>query len=160
MSPEPELSLLEACQRQFIENYLAGDILQKMDRASMNVSLEVRSPYLATAVSEFALSLPVAASFQGMTGKRILRTVAAKYLDDKTINRRKHGFALPVASLLRDELREIAESVLLDRANPMYEYIHHDQTRDLWSQHTSNLHDHGKSLWALLWLAAFFRKQF
>ncbi len=126
----------------------------------MHVSLEVRSPYLATAVSDFALSLPVAASFQGMTGKRILRTVAAKYLDDKTINRRKHGFALPVASLLRDELREIAESVLLDGANPMYEYIHHDQTRQLWSQHASNRHDHGKSLWALLWLAAFFRNQF
>jgi asparagine synthase (glutamine-hydrolysing) len=160
LQSDPGLSLLEQCQRQFIESYLAGDILQKMDRASMNVSLEVRSPFLAAAVSEFALSLPVEASFQGVTGKRILRTVAESYLGSATINRRKHGFALPVASLLRGDLRELSEAILLDASNPMYEHISRQGVRDVWQQHVAQRRDHGKSLWTLLWLAAFFRNHF
>lgn len=126
----------------------------------MNVSLEVRSPFLAAAVSEFALSLPVEASFQGVTGKRILRTVAESYLGSATINRRKHGFALPVASLLRGDLRELSEAILLDASNPMYEHISRQGVRDVWQQHVAQRRDHGKSLWTLLWLAAFFRNHF
>ena len=155
-----ELSLLEQCQRQFIEEYLAGDILQKMDRASMYVSLEVRSPFLAAAVADYALSLPVNVSFKGSTGKRVLREVASRYLPPQTITRKKHGFALPVAALLRSDLRELAESTLLDSANPMYEYVAYDTVSSLWSQHASVKRNHGKSLWALLMMAAFFRNQF
>lgn len=160
LDSNPELTPLQQCQRHFLESYLAGDILQKIDRASMHVSLEVRSPFLSNAVSEFALSLPVEASFQGMTGKRILRSVAANYLSDETVNRRKHGFPLPVSDLLRGDLRDLAESVLLDAANPMYEHVRQTVVREIWQQHVERRRDHGKSLWTLLWLAAFFRNQF
>jgi asparagine synthase (glutamine-hydrolysing) len=151
------LSLLEQCQRQFIESYLAGNILQKVDRASMYSSLEVRSPFLSAAVSEFALSLPVELSFAAGQGKRILRDVAQRYLPEQTISRKKHGFALPVAALLRSDLRDLAEPILLDTSNSMYEHLDFATVNSLWVEHTSNKRNHGKSLWALLMMAAFFR---
>jgi asparagine synthase (glutamine-hydrolysing) len=151
------LSLLEQCQRQFIESYLAGDILQKMDRASMYSSLEVRSPFLSAAVSEFALSLPVELSFEAGQGKRILRDVAQRYLPAQTISRKKHGFALPVAALLRSDLRDLAEPILLDTSNSMYEHLDFATVNSLWAEHTSKKRNHGKSLWALLMMAVFFR---
>jgi asparagine synthase (glutamine-hydrolysing) len=131
-----------------------------MDRASMTVSLEVRSPFLSSAVADYALSLPVELSIKGMTGKRVLREVASRYLPEQTITRKKHGFALPVAALLRSDLRELGESTLLDSANPMYEYIDFDAVSSLWSQHANKQRNHGKSLWALLMMAAFFSNQF
>ena len=157
---EADLSLLEQCQRQFISAYLADDILQKMDRASMYASLEVRNPYLSTAVSDYALSLPTQALFKGMTGKRVLRGLANTYLQEHTITRRKHGFGLPVSALLRSDLRALADSVLVDASNPMYQYIRFETVDGWWAEHTSNKCDHGKALWALLMLAGFFRNQF
>ena len=126
----------------------------------MYASLEVRSPFLAAAVADYALSLPVNVSFRGSTGKRVLRDVASRYLPPQTITRKKHGFALPVAALLRNDLRELGESTLLDSANPMYEYVAYDTVSSLWSQHANVKRNHGKSLWALLMMAAFFRNQF
>lgn len=157
---EADLSLLEQCQRQFISAYLADDILQKMDRASMYASLEVRNPYLSSAVSDYALSLPTQTLFKGMTGKLILRSLAGTYLQEHTVTRRKHGFGLPVSALMRSDLRELAESVLLDASNSMYQYIKFEAVKGLWADHTGNTRDHGKALWALLMLAGFFRNQF
>ena len=156
----PGQPVVEEFQQHFIDRYLAGDILQKMDRAAMKVSLEVRSPYLANAVSDFALSLPVSALQKGGQGKRILRDVARSYLPDQIIDRRKHGFALPVSALLRTDLRDGAEAVLLDSSNGMYELVRDDVVRRWWSQHLAGDADHGKALLALLMMAAFFRNQF
>jgi asparagine synthase (glutamine-hydrolysing) len=155
-----ELSLIEQCQQHFINYYLANDILQKMDRASMYVSLEVRSPYLSAAVAEYALSLPVSALHKGMTGKRILRDVARSYLPEQTVSRKKHGFALPVSALLRSDLRDLAQSTLLDSSNEMYACVDFATVNDWWSQHMAGKRDHGKALWSLMMLAAFFRNQF
>ncbi|NIL94513.1 MAG: asparagine synthase (glutamine-hydrolyzing) [Woeseiaceae bacterium] len=154
------LPVIEEFQQHFIDRYLAGDILQKMDRASMAVSLEVRSPYLANAVSDFALSLPVDALLRGATGKRILRDVARSYLPDEIIDRRKHGFALPVSALLRSDLRDVAEATLLDSSNRMYELVSHGVVQNWWSEHLSGDRDNGKALLALLMMAAFFRNHF
>jgi len=153
-------SLKEACQYQFINSYLSGDILQKMDRASMNASLEVRSPYLSNAVSDFALSLPVRAHHRGMTGKRILKKVAGRYLPERTVARRKHGFALPVSAMLRSSLKQVAASTLLDASNPLYECVHFEVVQDLWDQHMAQKRDNGKALLSLLMMAAFYRNQF
>jgi asparagine synthase (glutamine-hydrolysing) len=155
-----DLSLLSQCQHQFLNGYLANDILQKMDRASMYNSLEVRSPYLSTQVADFALSLPTHFLLKGMTSKYVLREIGGRYLPEQTIERRKHGFGLPVSALLRSDLRELAESVLLDSSNPMYQHIDFEPVSGWWSQHTRKKRDHGKALWCLLMMAAFFRNQF
>ena len=160
LSTSGELSLIEQCQQHFINAYLAGDILQKIDRASMYVSLEVRSPFLSSSVAEYALSLPVQALHKGMTGKRILRQVAGSYLPKQTVTRRKHGFALPVAALLRSDLRDLAQAMLLDSSNAMYRHIDFEIVNGWWAQHMARKRDHGKALWSLLMMAAFFHNQF
>jgi len=154
------LPLLESCQQHFIRAYLAHDILTKMDRASMYASLEVRSPFLSNAVSDYAMSLPVNLLLRGGKGKYILGEVAQQYLPAPTIARKKHGFALPVSALLRTDLRDLAKTILLDRANPMYEHIEYDVVQSWWTRHVDAGRDHGKSLWALLMLAAFYRNHF
>ncbi len=158
--PSDGLSLLERWQRQFLRGYLAGDILQKMDRASMYHSLEVRSPYLSRGVADHALALPLAALLKGSTGKRPLRALAGRYLPAAIIERRKHGFALPVSALLRSDLREMVQALLLDESNPMYDHLDFPAVAAWWAQHCDQERDHGKGLWALAMLAAFFRNQF
>jgi asparagine synthase (glutamine-hydrolysing) len=152
-------SLLDQCQQHFIDAYLAHNILTKMDRASMYVSLEVRSPFLANDVADIALRLPHELLLRRRTGKRVLRELAARYLPETTIGRKKHGFALPVAALLRGDLRDLAAGILLDRANPMYTHVDSDIVDAWWRAHVDGGKDHGKRLWALLMLAAFCRNQ-
>ena len=153
-------SVAAACQQHFLSYYLPDNILQKTDRASMYNSLEVRAPFLSTAVANYALSLPHSALLRGTTGKRILRSVAQAYLPASIISRRKHGFALPVSSLIRTDLREAVESTLLDAANPVYEHLRRGKVERLWDDHTSGKRDCGKKIWALFMLAAFFRNTF
>jgi len=150
-------TLAESLQQHFLRHYLPNDILQKTDRASMYNSLEVRTPFLSSAVVNYSLSLPHAMLFRERIGKRILRSVAESYLPMATINRRKHGFALPVSSLIRGSLRDIVEPALLDSANPMYEYLHQGKVLDYWRQHSSLKRDYGKKIWTLFMLAMFFR---
>ncbi len=154
-----DIPLLDQCQQHFIEAYLAHDILTKMDRASMTVSLEVRSPFLSNDVADIALRLPHEMLLQGRDGKQVLRRIAANYLPDTTIERKKHGFALPVSALLRGDLRDLAAGILLDPSNPMYAHVDHATVDDWWRAHVDRGKDHGKRLWALLMLAAFFRNQ-
>ncbi len=153
-------SLFESCQQHFLNCYLPYNILQKTDRAAMYTSLEVRAPFLSSAVADFALSLPHSSLYKGHSGKQILRSVAKNYVPAATIARKKHGFPLPVASLIRGDLRDIVETILLDRGNPMYEFLRAEKVQSYWSQHVSKKADHGKKLWALFMLAAFFKNTF
>ena len=126
----------------------------------MNVSLEVRSPYLSASVADFALSLPVKAHMQGPTGKRILRQVARDYLPEQAVSRPKHGFALPISALLRTDLRDVVKETLLDSTNGMYQLIRYDTVDAWWTQHLTGKRDNGKALLSLLFMAAYFRNQF
>lgn len=157
MASDGQDSLFESCQQHFLNSYLPNNILKKVDRASMYSSLEVRAPFLSSAVADFALSLPHSCLYKGQTGKQILRSVARQYLPTTVMKRKKHGFPLPVTALIRGDLRDIVETTLLAPDNPMYEFIRQDEVQRYWLQHTSHKADHGKKLWALFMLAAFFR---
>jgi asparagine synthase (glutamine-hydrolysing) len=126
----------------------------------MYSSLEVRAPFLSSNVANYALSLPHSALLRGTTGKRILRFVAESYLPATIIARRKHGFALPVSTLLKGDLRDTVETVLMDSENPIYEHLHRSRVKEYWDQHTSGKRDYGKKIWALFMLAAFSRNVF
>jgi asparagine synthase (glutamine-hydrolysing) len=153
-------SVFEQWRLHFLYHYLAYDILLKTDRASMYNSLEVRSPFLATDVARFALTLPPRLLFRGGKGKYLLRRVADAYLPRDTVRRRKHGFGMPVASMLRDDFRDVVSPLLLDRSNPMYEFLHYAEVRRRWDEHASKQRDNGKALWALFMLAVFCRRHF
>ncbi len=99
-----------------VENrsYLSGDLLVKMDIASMHCGLETRSPLLDHEVIEFCAALPVGLKVRGRLGKYLLKRLAERYFPREFLNRRKMGFGVPLAEWLRGPLRPLAEEVLAD----------------------------------------------
>jgi len=134
---------------QFISSYLPDDILTKVDRASMYNSLEVRSPFLSKPVAEYALNLPSNMKIKNGCRKYILKRVAEKYLSKDIVNRKKHGFALPVSDLIKTKLKDRFEDVLFDANNPAAKLFNHSEVKRLWNEHQQNKVDHRKKLWSL-----------
>ncbi len=141
---------LSRLQHMFLNGYLAEDILTKVDRASMYSSLEVRAPFLSKALAEFAMTLPNSDKLDGSVTKAILRKMAAKHFPAHIINRPKHGFAPPLASLLRGALRDRAEAILLDQTSRSATLLNRDSIHTLWTEHVSGKRDHHRKLWTLM----------
>jgi asparagine synthase (glutamine-hydrolysing) len=138
-------------------SYLPGDILTKVDRASMAVSLEARVPLLDHHLVEFAASLPSALKLRDGSGKWILREVLAPLLPAEVFTRPKQGFAVPLRRWLRRELRHRVDH-LLRAPSPAYEFVERRAVRRIANEHQLRRRDHGTMLWRLLvldlWLAA------
>jgi asparagine synthase (glutamine-hydrolysing) len=133
----------------FLTTYLAEDILPKTDRASMFNGLEVRAPFLDRRFAEYALSLPRGLKLRGRTGKFILKRLACHHLPRTIVERKKHGFALPIGALIRTLFRERCRDVLLSCANPVADWFERNAIEVLFDEHDRGRHDHGKKLWAL-----------
>ncbi len=139
-------------------SYLPDDILVKVDRASMGVSLECRAPFLDPDVAEVAWSLPADAKIQGTTGKWILRRLIEKYLPAQLMARPKTGFSLPLGEWLRGPLRGYAEDLL--QAGPMRSqgYLNVDKVQACWTEHLSGHRDRSAQLWCVLMFQAWLQE--
>lgn len=133
----------------FLTGYLPDDILMKTDRAAMFNGLEVRAPFLDRAFAEYACALPASLKLRGGTGKWALKQVARRYLPDRIVHRRKHGFGVPIGTLLRTVLRDRCRDTVLSRRNPAAAWFNRAELERLTGEHMSGARDHGKRLWAL-----------
>jgi len=128
--------------------YLVGDILTKVDRASMAVSLEARVPFLDHRVIEFAWRIPVERKFNNGISKYYLRNVLYKYAPKKLFERPKMGFGIPIAQWLRGPLRDWAEGLLLScKKNQLFD---HKIIEQKWKQHLTGSRDWSTQLWSIL----------
>ena len=130
-------------------SYLPGDILTKVDRMSMKVSLEARVPLLDHPFAEFALSLPTRLKFRDGTGKWIFREAVRELVPSEVLIKPKQGFGVPIVDWLRGPLRHRLDR-LRRSDSPLYQWCDPDATRRLIDEHLGGRRDHSYQLWRLL----------
>lgn len=144
------LDLAEQTMLSDLLTYLPDDILVKVDRASMAVSLETRAPLLDHQIIEFAWSLPIEQKIRAGTGKWVLREVLYKYVPRKLFDRPKAGFAIPVGTWLRGPLREWAESLLTPQKLSRQHNVDPALITKRWQEHLSCRRNWTEAIWCVL----------
>lgn len=147
-------------RRQYLDVkvYLASDILTKVDRCSMLVSLEARAPFLDHKVAEFAATLPPSMRIRGRTSKYLLKRLAENLLPPELIHRPKMGFAVPVSQWINREWLDVSQDLVLSsralqRNNFNSNYLHR-----ILNEHRRGRRDHGMIIWALMVLEMWYRE--
>lgn len=137
---------------------LPDDMLTKVDRMSMAVSLEVRPPLLDHKFVEFVASLPPRFKIAGAERKRVFKKSAAQLLPPEILSRKKQGFRLPIAEWLRGALRDTAGELLLGKTATQRGYFNKPELERLWQDHQSGRADKAHQIWLLMLLELWHRK--
>jgi asparagine synthase (glutamine-hydrolysing) len=151
--PEHRMMLLDSL------TYLPDDILAKIDRAAMAVSLETRVPMLDHRVVETVWRLPLTMKIRDRQTKWALRKILYRHVPRNLFDRRKAGFAIPVGQWLRGPLRSWADDLFSDQTLSAGEYLDARTVRSLWREHCSGRRDWTARLWNALMLHSWLQSQ-
>lgn len=137
--------------------YLPDDVLAKVDRAAMAVSLETRVPFLDHRIVEFALSLPLDYKIRNGVGKAVLRDLLYRHVPRALVDRPKKGFSVPLAAWLRGPLRDWAEDLLDENKLKSDELFSASAVRTAFDEHLSGRRDRHNDLWPVLMVQQWMR---
>ncbi len=156
-----DLSFVENMMYWDSLSYMNGDILTKVDRASMAVSLEARAPLLDQRIYDFAWRLPmeykIRAKGSQSQGKWILRQVLNKHVPAELFERPKQGFGVPIADWLRGELKDWAEDLLDEYELKAQGLLNYKLINSMWEEHKQGRGNHTNKLWNVLMFQAWHR---
>lgn len=150
MKAAPAREPLDAAQWADVRHYLPGDILTKVDRTSMAVSLEAREPLLDHELVAFAATLPASLRIRGGEGKWLMKKALEAHLPRRTLYRPKQGFVTPVSAWFRGPLAD--EAARLAHAPMLRPYVAAESAERLAADHRAGRAEHGRTLWQLLTL--------
>jgi asparagine synthase (glutamine-hydrolysing) len=139
--------------------YLPNDILVKVDRASMAVSLEARVPLLDPDIAAFAFRLPLSMKIHNGKGKWLLHQVLAKYVPESLFERPKAGFSVPLGAWLRGPLRDWAAELLAPNNLRQQGFFEPAAVTEKWEEHQNGRYDWAEHLWDVLMFQAWLRAQ-
>jgi asparagine synthase (glutamine-hydrolysing) len=145
-----DLDLLDRCVAIDFASYLPDDILVKVDRMAMAVSLEGRAPFLDPQLVDFALRLPRGMRIKNGRGKHLLRRAAARWLPPDVLAKPKQGFAIPLDRWFRGPLRELARDLVESTAFRERGLVKPAAARRYLDDHLAGKADYGEVLWLIV----------
>jgi asparagine synthase (glutamine-hydrolysing) len=141
-----------------VTTYLPGDLLTKVDIATMAYGLEARSPFLDDELMQYAASIPAEAKLRGTRKKAVLRDALRGWVPDAVLDKRKQGFSVPLADWFRGDLANLVQDVLLDPGTRDRGYFREDEVRRMLDRHAARATDEAPRLWSLLMLELWHRE--
>jgi asparagine synthase (glutamine-hydrolysing) len=153
-SPDP----LDRALYVDVKTYLVDDIMTKVDKMSMAVSLESREPLLDHKLLEFAASVPASLKLKNGQGKYLLRRLLRRRVPGAIVDRPKQGFAAPIGEWLRGPLAPMVDALLLDGRMRDRGVFNDRAVATLWREHRDGANDHRHRLWSLVMLELWFRQ--
>ncbi len=139
-------------QKMDMQSYMGDDVLTKVDRASMQNSLEVRVPILDHEFAELASCIPSELKMKGTTKKYIFKQAMKNHLPESIISHKKQGFSVPLKAWFKDDLKEYVNDRLLGSRGPLYDYLEPAYVRKIVNEHNLGIRDFNDKIWSLLFL--------
>ncbi|MGL6138580.1 MAG: asparagine synthetase B family protein, partial [Planktothrix sp.] len=143
-----------------VKSYLSDDILVKVDRMSMAVSLESRVPYLDPDLVELAFQIPDRLKLANGETKVLLKSIAARYVPPECVYRPKEGFSIPIKNWLCNEFRPLMEELLSDQAIREQGIFQVNTIKRLKEEHLAGTANHSHILWSLIVFQSWYKRWF